>query len=177
MIRPSRDNLIVLGIVAVIVVTYMVVIYRWQSNSLDEVRGGIAEGERLLEVNGQKATRVPAMIRQVERMKQRFNKDWDRRLPQRTELAGFLHEISANVAQECLFNQMIQPGNPTRGPLYNRLPITMTFEGDFLALARLLRRVDQMARLTRVEKLSIKPADGGDELSIELGMNIYFTEY
>lgn len=177
MIRPSRDNLIVLGIVAVIVVTYMVVIYRWQSNSLDEVRGRIAEGERLLEVNGQKATRVPAMIRQVDRMKQRFNKDWDRRLPQRTELAGFLHEISANLAQERLFNQMIQPGNPTRGPLYNRLPITMTFEGDFLALARFLRRVDQMARLTRVEKLSIEPAVGSEELSIELGMNIYFTEY
>ena len=177
MIRPSRDNLIVLGILAVIVVTYMVVIYRWQSNSLDEVRGLIAEGERQLEVNGQKAARVPAMIRQVDRMKQRFNKDWDRRLPQRTELAGFLREISANLAQERLFDQMIQPGNPTRGPLYNRLPITMTFEGDFLALASFLRRVDQMARLTRVEKLSIEPADGSNKLSIELGMNIYFTEY
>lgn len=177
MIRPSRDSLIVLGILTVIVVTYMAVIYRWQSNALDEVRGRIAEGERLLQANGQRATRVPAMIRQVERMKQRFNKDWDRRLPQRTELAGFLHEISANLAQERLFNQMIQPGNPTRGPLYNRLPITMTFEGDFLALARFLRRVDRMARLTRVEKLIIEPGSGGNELSIELGMNIYFTEY
>jgi hypothetical protein len=53
----------------------------------------------------------------------------------------------------------------------------MTFEGDFLALARFLRRIDTMARLTRVEKLIIQPGARGDELSIELGMNIYFTEY
>ena len=177
MIRPSRDSLIVLGILTVIVVTYMAVIHRWQSNSLDGVRGRIAEGERLLQANGQKATHVPAMIRQVERMKQRFNKDWDRRLPQGTELDGFLREIYANLAQERLFNQVMRPGDPTRGPLYNRLPITMTFEGDFLALARFLRRIDTMARLTRVEKLIIQPAGGGNELSIELGMNIYFTEY
>lgn len=177
MIRLSRDSLIVLGILAVIVLTYVVVIYRWQSNSLEEARGRIAEGERRLQADGRKATLVPAMIRQIESMKQRFNKDWDRRLPERKELAGFLREISANLAQERLFNQMIQPGNPTRGPLYNRLPITMTFEGDFLALARFLRRVDRMTRLTRVEKLIVKLAQGGNDLSIELGMNIYFTEY
>jgi len=176
-VRLSRDNLIVLGILAVVVLTYSLVVYRAQSKSLDAAQVEMAERQRQLEANTRQATRVPPMIRQIEKMKQRFNQDWHRRLPQRQELAGFLREISSNLAQENLSNQMIQPGNPGRGRLYNRLPITMNFEGDFLALAGFLGRVDKMTRLTRIEKLIIQPARLGDGLSVELGMNIYFTDY
>jgi Tfp pilus assembly protein PilO len=119
---------------------------------------------------------MPPMIRQIESMKRRYNKDWDRRLPERKELAGFLREIASNLAQEDLSNEMIQPGNPSRSPLYNCLPITMKFEGDFLSLANFLRRVDGMTRLTRVEHLSIQRGDDHRKLPITLGMNIYFTE-
>ncbi len=175
--RLSKDSLIVLGILAVLGLTYLLVVYRMQSASLDEAKTALAEQKRLLEANTQKATRLTPMVRQIAAMKQKFNKDWDRRLPQRQELAGFLREITGNLAQESLANQMIQPGNATRGRLYNRLPITMKFEGDFLALAGFLVRVDKMTRLTRIEKLSIQPAQSGEHLSVELGMNIYFTEY
>ena len=175
--RLSRDSLIVLGILAAIVLTYVLVVYRSQTSALDEVRTQAAERKRELEANDRKATRVPPMIREIEKMKQRFNKDWDRRLPQRQELSEVLREIAANLAQESLANQIIQPGNPTRGQLFNILPITMKFEGDFLALARLLDRVDKMTRLTRIEQLIIQPSKKGEGLAIELGMNIYFTEY
>ena len=173
----SRDNLVVLGIVVVVAATYLLVVFRSQSASLEEVRERTAECRRQLEADGVKAAPVPHMARDVETMKRRYDKDWRRRLPQRQELAGFLHEISANLSEEKLSNQIIQPGRPTRGSLYNRLPITMKFEGSFLALAGFLKRVDGMTRLTRIEQLSMAPKDSGEDLSIELGMNIYFTEH
>jgi len=174
--RLSRDNLIVLGIVVVITVTYVAVIYRWQARTLEDVRVSLAERQRGLRSSGMTASRVPGMVREIEAMKQRYNTEWDRRLPKRKELAEFLREISSNLARERLMNQIIQPGNPTRSLLYNRLPITMKFEGGFLSLGRFLKRVDHMTRLTRIEKMVIEPSKDSRDLAIELGMNIYFTE-
>jgi len=175
--RLSRDNLIILGIVVVITVTYVAVIYRRQSRTLEDVRVSLADRQRGLRTSGMTASRVPGMVREIESMKQCYNTEWDRRLPKRKELAEFLREISSNLARERLINQIIKPGNPSRTPLYNRLPITMEFEGDFLSLARFLKRVDHMARLTRIEKMTIEPAKDSRDLAIELGMNIYFTEH
>ncbi len=175
--RLTRDNLVVLSIVVVVSAVYFFVIYRQQSKVLQQVHSAMAVRTRQMEADSQKAARVPPIVREIERMKQRYGKDtWERRLPQQQELAGFLKEISANLGKERLANQIIQPGNPSRAALYNCLPITMKFEGDFLALAGFLRSIDSMTRLTRVERLAIEPRKDGRDLAVELGMNIYFTE-
>ena len=124
------EPLIVLGILMVITITYFTVIYRTQSAAAEDVQISMAQIERQIEADATKASRVPPMLREIEKMKQRYNKDWDRRLPRRKELAGFLREIAAGLSEESLSNQFIQPGNPARRPLYNCLPITMKFEGN-----------------------------------------------
>ena len=174
--RLSRDNVIGLCVLAAMAAGYFLSVYRAQSAALGDVCEHTARTKRWLEDKNIQAARVPPMVRQIQRMKRRYNTDWDRRLPQRKELADFLREIAANLAQEQLSNEIIRPGDPTRGTLYNCLPITMKFEGDFLALAGFLRRVDGMARLTRVEYLKIGPGPKAGRLLIEVGMNIYFTE-
>jgi len=185
-----RDSLMMIGILLAITITYFAVIYRAQSATLQEVQKRIGEVERQLKIDALQASHLPPMIDEIERMRKRYDKSWDRRLPKREELAGFLREIASALSQEKLSNQYIQPGNPTRKPLYNCLPITMKFEGKFLALAGFLKRVDEMTRLTRIEHLSIKPiktqndhttfetldTDDSPALAIEVGMNIYFTE-
>jgi len=174
--RLSRDNWIVLGILAVVTATYVLVIYRWQVSRLEGLRERLAAKKRQLDADAEKAATVPVMVREIEQMKRRYGQDWARRLPRRQELAEFLREISANLSQERLANAEIAPGEPIRGPLYNVLPISMRFEGKFLSLARFLSRVEHMTRLTRIEQLSIQPKPDSDVLSVELGMNIYFTE-
>ena len=172
----DKDSMVVLGVLAALSAGYFLTVYRAQSRSYEEVKAGLAQRRQQLERDTQQAARVPPMMREIEAMKLRYNKDWDRRLPESKELAGFLREISGNLAQDRLMSPMIQPGNPTRGPLYNRLPITMKFEGSFLSLAAFLNRVDKMTRLTRIEQLLIEPRREGDSLNVELCMNIYFTE-
>jgi hypothetical protein len=90
--------------------------------------------------------------------------------------------------------QLIEPGSPTRGELFNTLPITMKFRGTYQQACRLMKRLEQMERLTRIQKLSIKktclddqaateqetpsgaPPKGGYGMDVEIQMNIYFTE-
>jgi len=174
--RILRPDAIGLTVVVVALAVYLLVIHRGQSASLNDVAARTAACRRRIEADTAKAAPVPQMARDVARMRQRYNKDWDRRLPRRQELAGFLREISAHLSEQKLANQMIQPGRPEPGPLYNRLPITMRFEGGFPALASFLQRVDAMTRLTRVEQLRIATREDDAQLAIELGMNIYFTE-
>ena len=175
--RLTRSNLIVLGIMVAITVTYVLVVFRSQSGTLEEIETRAAQRRRELESDVAKAAPIPHMVREIEAMKRRFDQDWQRRLPQRQELAAFLREISTNLSQAGLgAHATIEPGKSTHGPLYHRLPITLRLEGDFLALAGFLKRVDGMARLTRIEQLKITSMDSNQGLQIEVGMNIYFTE-
>jgi hypothetical protein len=146
----------------------------------------------------------------------------DKRLPRQKELGGFLKEISsileegetvdaavpgagagsdngangvASPAASKLAVQLIEPGSPTRGELFNTLPITMKFRGSYRQACSLAKRLEQMERLTRIQKLSITkgscPNDqaaaendadpgasprGGSGMDVEIKMNIYFTE-
>jgi len=175
MLRLTTDNWIMLGIVGALVAASIVFAYLPQSRKLSEIHEAITSQKLALEANAKEAKVVPDMIRQIHEMKKRY-KGFDRRMPKRKELAGFLLEISRILDTEQLSNTQTRPGNPTREELYHTLPIIMKFEGSYTSLASLLERIDKMERLTRVQRLSISKEPKNEGLEIEVEMNIYFTE-
>ena len=130
-----------------------------------------------METDDVNAKVVPQMVQQIEGLKRRYQ-GFERRLPRRKELGGFLHEITSVLASEKLHNQLTEPGSPKREAFFHTLPIIMRFQGSYLSLASLLKRIDGMERLTRVQKLSISrgSTDKQEDLNIELQLNIYFKE-
>lgn len=177
MSQSVRDNLILGGVLATLICGVTAVLYVPQTRKLQRLRGWTAERKVRLAQEAQRGSGVPEMARQIEAMKARY-RNFDRRLPKRKELGGFLREISGNLAGEDLSNQLIEPGSPEREQLFHTLPIILRFRGSYLALSSFLKRIDKMERLTRVQKLTIshKGKPDGGELEIELHMNIYFTE-
>lgn len=173
--RMMKDSWVVLGTLAGVVTAAVVFVYVPQGKRLDELRTALTTQELALAADATKAAVVPALLRQVESMKLRY-KDFDRRLPKRRELGGFLRDISGHLNQGDLSNQLIEPSNPSREELFHTLPIIMRFKGSYLALAGFLQRIDKMERLTRVQTLKIAREKTGNDLDIELQMNIYFTE-
>jgi Tfp pilus assembly protein PilO len=171
----TRDNLIVLGILATAVAASIFAVYLPQGRKLQQVQGAIDSQKAALESQSQKASVVPDIVRQLQDMKKRY-KDFDRRLPKQKELGGFLREISGNLAEEKLSNQLIEPGNPTREELFHTLPIIMRFRGSYLSLTSFLKRIDTMERLTRVQKLKVVGDPKEEGLNIEMQLNIYFNE-
>lgn len=173
--RIKRDNWVTLGVLAALLVGAMFILYLPQCNKLNEIRSQSASLKTQLEADAKKAAVVPAMVRWIDTMQKRYLA-FDRRMPKRKELAAFLREISSILASERLSNQLTEPGNPTREELFHTLPIIMKFQGSYLSLASLLERIDEMERLTRVQKLTIARDPKHEELNIEIQMNIYFTE-
>jgi Tfp pilus assembly protein PilO len=70
-----------------------------------------------------------------------------------------------------------QPSAPKAGDSYYELPIQMHFEGDFVNSASFLRQVEELQRLTRVKKLTVKGTDRKrGTVEVDVAMNIYFSE-
>ncbi|MHC4481871.1 MAG: type 4a pilus biogenesis protein PilO, partial [Planctomycetota bacterium] len=128
MSQTAKDNLIVLGIVVVIVGAATGLVYVPQRSRLSDLRARTAREQLRLTENIGKSAAVPAMVREVQSMRKRYS-NFDRRLPKRKELGEFLREISGNISQEDLSNQLIEPGTPARAKLFRTFPIVLRFQG------------------------------------------------
>ena len=181
MTQATRNNFVVLAILAVVIAAAMVLVYIPQQRELTRLRKATSQEKVRMSENASLCAAVPAMIRQVQDLKKCYS-NFDQRLPKQIELGGFLREISGDLSQESLVNHLIEPGSPRRSDLFHTLPITLRFRGTYLSLVSFLKRLSEMERLTQVERITISnkgeaPKPGAPwSLDIELLMNIYFTE-
>ena len=178
--RLAKDSWIVLGIISAMVAGAVLLVYRGQGTKLDELKMKITSAQAALNTKSQTVAIVPELVKQVESMRKRY-KNFDRRLPGRQELGGFLKDISGHLADEKFSDQLIVPGSPMREDLFHTLPIIMKFKGSYLTSVDFFKRIDEMERLTRIQKLKItnnsaKESESDSMLDIELQLNIYFTE-
>ena len=178
--EPSRDwmrnHWVALAMAAALLVTFLIAVNDPQGQRLADTRQQIAERRAKVAEDAARARQVPRMRKQVAELRRQL-KGFDRRLPRQREMGGFLKEISAALQSGGLTEPAIQPGSPTSGDLYNRLPILMRFESGFMDLVEFLDRLDGMTRLTRVERIHIQPStDDGHRVKVDMQVNIYFTE-
>lgn len=173
--RITKDTWAMLGVMAAMVLGAWVFVYRVQGRTRDDLQAKVSAKKTLLRANAERAAVLPQVAQRVEEMKALYQ-ELNRRIPRRTELGGFLREISCELSDAQLSNQLIEPGNPTREELFHTLPIIMRFEGGYLALADLLQRIQTMQRLARVQRLRVERKKDSRNLQIELQMNIYFTD-
>ena len=176
MAKLTKENWIMLGVAAAIVAGAIMLVYRPQKAALHGVRAQIAAQKLTLEADRSKAKVIPQIMRKVQELKSRY-KDFDQRLPKSKELGGFLQEITGIQSGSELSDARMETGSPVSEELYNTMPIQMKFRGSYLALAKFLKDVDGMQRLTRVQRLLIRSTEvDGGPLEIDLMMNIYFTK-
>jgi Tfp pilus assembly protein PilO len=179
--QATNNNLIAGGIMAAIIAAATIVVFLPQHRELDLIRTEATRQKVRMAKNAERCAAVPEMIREVQTLKNRYS-NFNKRLPQQIELGGFLREISGDLSQVGLNNQLIQPQSPRRSELFHTLPILLRFRGDYMSLASFLRRLSEMERLTQVERITIskvreEPGKGKAwQLDIEVLMNIYFTE-
>ncbi len=174
--KLTHENWLVLVLTAVIAITVVLVVYVPQGRRLESVKTKIATQKLTLEDGMTKAAVVPQMARNVQNLKGRY-KDFDRRLPKSRELGAFLQEITSIQEGSALSDARMDTGSPVSEELFNTMPIKMHFRGQYLALADFLRRLTNMQRITRVQQLLITcPNAEGEDLDIEVLVNIYFTK-
>jgi Tfp pilus assembly protein PilO len=171
----TRNNWVALVAFCVLSGAYVIFVHVPLTSRLNDLRAEVSRTEAKIAEDKVSADRIEPLRREVDESRRQF-KDFDRRLPRQQELGEFLREISNTAQEQHLESQRIQPGSPTRDKLYNRMPIILNFNGSFTDVVGFLEGLGKLTRLTRIERIEMKPTGEGQNLQVEMQVNIYFTE-
>jgi Tfp pilus assembly protein PilO len=95
------------------------------------------------------------------------------KVPPTAEIGLFLKSIDALVTSLNLVMINVQPFPAVREKLYSRIPIQLTFTGDFRDSYRLLWKLETMNRLLVMEKISISQSNIDEPCRVDLTANIF----
>jgi len=131
--------------------------------------------KRELIQNQNKADGLNPLTRELSKLEAQVRL-YDRQFPRQPELGPFIKDLTQISQSLSLHEWKYQPGAPRHVDTYFEMPIQMHFEGDFLNVASFLRQIEDMPRLTRVWRISMKNKDPSGVVEVDMTMNIYFAD-
>ena len=154
--------------------TFFFVGYQPQIARLRQLQLQILQSQEELRQSQAKTILLPAVAAEVKNLRQQL--DASKKLPPQQERPQFMKEVTALGLSCNLHSLTFKEGMPARSDLFCELPISLSFEGNFLDAFNFLRHTEEMQRLTRIRDMSIKAIDGeGGHVAVQMSMNIYFA--
>ena len=170
--KIPNDTWVMVALLAAILGVFTLGIYLPQSRRMSELKAQIARDKSDIDRDAGAVGAVPEMLRKVRDLKEQY-KDFDRRLPKEVDVGAFYKEVSASFTEQRLARPYMAIQSPVREELYTVLPIRLQTEGGYLAVGKLLERLDSMERLTLVEKLELKAMPKSSNVEVSMLVNIY----
>ena len=120
------------------------------------------EGELKLAFEGKqkKAANLPALKQQLEDIKETFG-DLLRRLPNKTEVAELLVDISQQGLGAGLEFDLFKPGNEQPADFYVELPIEIRVIGNYHQFGTFISGISDLPRIVTSHDVKITPTSGG----------------
>lgn len=172
----ERILYILAGGAALVLLAFYVLGYVPTTRRLEALRLQIQAKQREVQGNMDRSRTLPNLAKEVQRLEESV-RIYARQFPRNPELGHFIRDLTEISQRLSLGEWKLAPKTPKRGESYFELPIMMQFEGDFTNAKTFLRQVENMQRLTRVQKLQLKAKDlKSGVVQVEVETNIYFSE-
>ena len=113
-----------------------------------------------LETKQKKAANLEALKVQMQEMEQSFG-DMLRQLPNKTEVAGLLVDISQTGLAAGLEFELFKPSNEVPSEFYAELPIQISVVGDYHKFGEFVSGIAALPRIVTTHDINIKPKPGG----------------
>lgn len=135
-----------------------------QQEQLDLVKAKESELKTAFEFKQKKAANLEALQQQLEDIKQSFG-DLLKRLPDKTEVAGLLVDISQQGLGAGLEFELFKPGKETSSEFYVELPIQIRVAGDYHSFGQFVSGVADLPRIVTQHNVKIykEKTSNGDE--------------
>ncbi|MCC6706234.1 MAG: type 4a pilus biogenesis protein PilO [Gammaproteobacteria bacterium] len=150
---------------ALLVATLIIGVGWWQD--IDPLQQKLAgeqkkEGELKLsfEAKQKKAANLPALKQQLEDIKETFG-DLLKRLPNKTEVAELLVDISQQGLGAGLEFDLFKPGNEQPADFYVELPIEIRVIGTYHQFGTFISGISDLPRIVTSHDIKITPTTGG----------------
>ncbi len=125
-----------------------------------------------LEKKQRKAANLPALKQQLEDIKETFG-DLLKRLPNKTEVAELLVDISQQGLGAGLEFELFKPGSEKPADFYVELPIQIRVVGDYHEFGNFISGVSDLPRIVTSHNIKIKPGEKGGRMTLETTAKTY----
>ena len=131
-----------------------------QRIALTEVEGTEVGLKEVFEAKQAKAANLEALKEQMREMEQSFG-DMIRQLPNKTEVAGLIIDVSQTGLAAGLEFDLFQPAVENVAEFYAELPINIRVQGDYHQLGEFISGVAGLPRIVTTHNISITEAGSG----------------
>ncbi|MCH8262133.1 MAG: type 4a pilus biogenesis protein PilO [Proteobacteria bacterium] len=145
-----------------------------QLQELEKVQKEEITLKESFEVKQKKAANLQALKEQLDEMKQSFG-DMIRQLPDKTEVAGLIVDISQTGLAAGLEFKLFKPGKEKPAEFYSELPISIKVIGGYHQLGEFVSGIAALPRIVTTHDISI--TKGGGERPGELTMEATAKTY
>lgn len=166
---PVKIVVIVLACAALGYATYHYDI-SGQQEQLAQAEGKEQDLRQTFEIKQKKAANLEPLKQQMEEMEQSFG-DMLRQLPNQTEVAGLLVDISQTGLAAGLEFELFKPGNEVPAEFYAELPIDIRVVGDYHQLGEFVSGIAALPRIVTTHNVNISRSD--DELTMNAVAKTY----
>jgi len=129
-----------------------------------EALAGLEKKEKeqiaILDARQKKAANLNALKEQMKEMEQSFG-DMVKQLPNKTEVAGLLIDISQTGLAAGLEFKLFQPGGESPKEFYAELPINLSVVGSYHQFGEFVSGIASLPRIVTTHNISIAPVKGG----------------
>jgi len=125
-----------------------------QLQALDKVEKEEITLRDTFEVKQRKAANLQALKEQLAEMKQSLG-DMIRQLPDKTEVAGLIVDISQTGLAAGLEFKLFKPGKEVPAEFYSELPISIKVVGDYHQLGEFVSGIAALPRIVTTHDISI----------------------
>ncbi len=164
-------------VVAILVFSLILGLGYWQDISTQEEELAKAQNtevelKQTFEAKQKKAVNLAALKDQLEDIKQTFG-DLLKRLPNKTEVAALLVDISQQGLAAGLEFELFKPGGEVPTDFYVELPIQIQVTGDFHAFGRFISGMSDLPRIVTNHNIHISSRQSGAKLTLETTAKTY----
>lgn len=172
---PARIFVIVLVAVAVIFLGYWFDIKN-QQEGLKKVERKEQELKSEFETKAAKAANLEAYKQQLEEMRQSFG-TMLRQLPNKTEVAELLVDVSQTGLASGLEFELFKPEAEIPKDFYAELPISIRVRGSYHEFGSFVSGVAALPRIVTIHDIGITPGKGDNSAQNELVMELTAKTY
>ena len=131
-----------------------------QLDALAKVEKEEVELRQTLDTKQRKAANLEALKEQLAEMKQSFG-DMIRQLPDKTEVAGLIVDISQTGLAAGLVFELFRPGKEKPAEFYSELPISIRVVGEYHQFGEFVSGIATLPRIVTTHDINITKSGGG----------------
>ncbi len=130
----------------------------------------------ILDARQKKAANLNALKEQMKEMEQSFG-DMVKQLPNKTEVAGLLIDISQTGLAAGLEFKLFKPGGEAPKEFYAELPISLSVVGNYHQFGEFVSGIAALPRIVTTHNIKITPIKGGPSDTPNLQMTATAKTY